>query len=176
MITTGLFTSFLLPDYWNIRLYTTPNLYYIKIFWMFLVTYLLVSEVVFFAFYYQTIVVIALKKSPVLKISVERQNVPFNFLMKVQYGYCIFFELSIGPIQVSQQFRMRWKSPLKLLWDDQRCPKTSEQINIFLGQLRINQTGFQSREKISVWDTNNRIEKYSIVGCRWIYNVKKTHD
>ena len=70
MITTGLFTSFLLPDYWNIRLYTTPNLYYIKIFWMFLVTYLLVSEVVFFAFYYQTIVVIALKKSPVLKISV----------------------------------------------------------------------------------------------------------
>ena len=73
---------------------------YIKIYGVFLATYLRFSEVLFTHFITK-ILRLLLKKKSRLRISEKRQNFPYNFLMKELYGYWIFFELLTGPIQVS---------------------------------------------------------------------------
>ena len=51
-----------------------------------------------------------------------------------------------------------------------RKAKTSEQINQFLGQLQINQTGFQSVEK-TIWDISDVFENTRSWGVRiWMFN------
>ena len=53
-----------------------------------------------FTFLYQDIAIIV-EKGP-LKCSVERKNVPYNFLMKARLLHAL--ELSTGPIRVANTF------------------------------------------------------------------------
>ena len=65
-------------------------------------------------------------KKGLLKISVQRQNILYNFLMKARILSVL--KLSSGPIRVANTFGWEEKAIYDFR-DNQSSPKTSEQIN-----------------------------------------------
>ena len=114
-----IFTEFYYHE--SILKYVIPK-NYIKIFGVFLATYLRFSEVLFTHFITK-ILRLSLKKKP-----------PKNLGKETELPPQFFNESAVRLLDFLRTFN-RTRKPL---WDDQRCPKTSEQINSFLGQLRIN--------------------------------------